>query len=369
MKFETLMVRLLACLILGGVAGCAGTQDTDEDTSEDSEAEPSNLVVVSESSSDTVAFIDTTTDEVVERITVGEKPNGLAVDRERGWLYVSMKTADGISVIDLATREVAPLEVAGMGHGPIMISLTPDGSTLLVTTRGQDGAPNADDTVDVIALEVSNWPPVGTLAGAVSCGVHPIGVQSNADGTLGVVTVRNQPDVLVFDIATQAILMDAQGVMTSGAEPEGLDFHPIATEISYVVRHDDEGSINVLDVDALTYVTTVATQHETKPRPSGGTFSPDGSRFFLSGQSAGTVFAFDTSNPRSPVQLVDVALSVGKQPHGILFLGGERAYVANTGPHVSTGDSISILADVLTNPVVAGEIEGLAGPLKIVAIP
>ena len=302
MNLETLTIRFLACLILGGLTGCAGTQDTDEDTSEDSGPEPSNLVVVTESKADTVAFIDTTTDEVVERITVGDKPNGLAVDRERGWLYVSMKTADGISVIDLATREVAPLEVAGMGHGPIMISLTPDGTTLLVATRGQDGSPNADDTVDVISLEVTNWPPVGTLAGAVSCGVHPISVQSNADGTLGVVTVRNQPDVLVFDIATQAVLMDAQEIMASGAEPEGLDFHPIATEIAYVVRHDDEGSINVLDVDALSYVTTVAVQHETKPHPSGGTFSPDGSRFFLSGQSVGTVFAFDTSNPRSPVQ-------------------------------------------------------------------
>jgi hypothetical protein len=66
---------------------------------------------------------------------------------------------------------------------------------------------------------------------------------------------------------------------------------------------------------------------------------------------------------------VDVALSVGLQPHGILFLGEDRAYVANTGPPVAPADSISILADVLTNPVVAGEIKGLAGPLKIIAIP
>jgi hypothetical protein len=37
MKFETLMVRLIASLILAGLAGCAGAPDTDEDTDEDTD--------------------------------------------------------------------------------------------------------------------------------------------------------------------------------------------------------------------------------------------------------------------------------------------------------------------------------------------
>jgi len=98
-------------------------------------------------------------------------------------------------------------------------------------------------------------------------------------------------------------------------------------------------------------------------------FTPDGTRFFVSGQSVNKVFMFDTSDPRNPVQDMSVQLSVGPQPHFITYLPDGRAYVANTN-NLQPYGSLSIIHNYMGTPTISGPIlTDLEGPMDVVSLP
>jgi hypothetical protein len=73
---------------------------------------------------------------------------------------------------------------------------------------------------------------------------------------------------------------------------------------------------------------------------------------------------FDTADPRNPVQDASVELIAGPQPHDIVWLPGDRAYVANTNNMQPYG-SLSVIHNYSGVPSVSGPIlTDLAGPLS-----
>jgi DNA-binding beta-propeller fold protein YncE len=98
-------------------------------------------------------------------------------------------------------------------------------------------------------------------------------------------------------------------------------------------------------------------------QPSTVRFTPNGQRAFVSGQSVNLVLMFDTSDVRNPVQDLSVQLPVGPQPHHIVWLPGDRAYVANTNNGQIYG-SLSVIQNYSGVPSVSGPIlTDLLGPL------
>ncbi|MFH0980408.1 MAG: YncE family protein [Planctomycetota bacterium] len=330
----------------------------------DAEAEAGGFVLVTERAGTTVAKIDVGTDQVLGRATVGNTPSDMAVDRGRRWVYVSVHLDDKIVALNPDTLEVADVVVPGMGRQPIGVSITPDYQRLLVATRGTDGVVSADDRLDVVQLDASAWPPTGSLITSISTGLHPIGACIDHDGRHAVVTVRNQPAILMVDLQTYQIVGQAQNLPPT-AEPEGYDLHP-TENIVYVTLHGPMSTIEVFDLDALTHVGQVSITHTPPARPSTGVFTPDGLRFYVSGQTVNKVFMFDTAVPLNPVQNMSVQLPVGPQPHFMVFLPDDRAYVANTNNEQPFG-SLSIIQSYSGTPTVSGPIlTTLAGPLDFV---
>ncbi|MBI5547515.1 MAG: YncE family protein [Deltaproteobacteria bacterium] len=321
------------------------------------------FVIATEQASNTLAKIDVATDTVVARLQVGDGPSAMAVDHQSRILYVTSNRDDAVVAVDPDRMLVAPLSIPGLGRAPIGICLMADRRTLLVTTRGEDGVPSSDDRVDLLTLDNSSWPPTATLAGSVPTGLHPIGCVGDHAGRYAVVTVRNEPAIDVIDLATRAIVARATG-LRADAEPEGLDLHPTA-DVVYVTLHGPASRIEVLDLATLTFQPGVPIKSSPAARPSTGVFTPDGSRFYLSGQTVAQVFMFDSREPLQPVQDMSVALRVGPQPHFIAFLPDGRAYVANTNNGQPRGN-LSVIHDFASTPRVDSPIlSELAGPLGL----
>ncbi|MDO8629655.1 MAG: hypothetical protein Q7R41_04120, partial [Phycisphaerales bacterium] len=322
------------------------------------------FVLVTERAGTTVAKIDVDTDQIIGRATVGNQPSDLAADHLRRWVYVAANLDHKIVAMKADTLETADLNITGLGKQPIGVEITPDGGTLLVTTRGSDGIISADDRLDVIRLNASSWPPTGSLIASISTGLHPIGACLARDGRHAVITVRNQPAILIVDLQTNQIVGQAQNLPLD-AEPEGCDAHPTANVV-YVTLHGPVSTVEVFDLDTLTLVTHMPIVHTPPARPSTGVFTPDGRRFYVSGQSVNKVFLFETSDPLNPVQNMAVQLPVGQQPHFIVYLPGDRAYVANTNNEQPYG-SLAIIHGYSAAPTVSGPIlTTLAGPLRFV---
>jgi DNA-binding beta-propeller fold protein YncE len=310
-----------------------------------------------------VAKIDPATDQIIARAAISGSPRHIAADQARRLAYVSLHYADKVAALKVDTLEVADLTIPGLGRAPIGVTLTPDGLTLLVATRGSDGTISADDRLDVVALNPASWPPTASLVTSISTGLHPIQAIVDRTGRYAVVTVRNRPAILIVDLATYQIVWQAPN-LPPDAEPEGGDAHP-SQNVVYVTLHG-RSTIEVINLDLLTITQHVPITNSTQipTQPSTVRFTPDGSRAYVSGQTVNRVLMFDTSDPRNPVQNPDVELPVGPQPHHIVWLPGDRAYVANTN-NMQPHGSLSVISNYSGVPSVSGPIlTDLAGPLS-----
>jgi DNA-binding beta-propeller fold protein YncE len=323
-------------------------------------------VLVTENGTNTVAKIDWTTDQVLGRMNVLAAPAAMAVDRARRWAYVSVHTNSAIAVLAPDSMMVTNMIVDGLGQNQAGIALTRDCQSLLVTTRGNDGVPSGDDTLDVIGLNTTSWPPTGTLVTNILTGTNPINVVVGHTGRRAVVSARDEPGILIIDLQAYQIVARHQ-TLPPQAEPEGSDIHP-ATNIVYVTLHGPVSAIEIVNLDTTSFVKRVGISHVPTARPSTGVFTPDGERFYVSSQNTDKVLCFDCSDPENPVQDMSVALPVGLQPHFIAFLpGGNKAYVADTGVRgTSQNGDLSVINSYTGIPSVSGQVlTDLVNPLRL----
>ncbi len=177
------------------------------------------------------------------------------------------------------------------------------------------------------------------------------------------ITVRDEPAILIVNLETYDVVGQAEN-LPPNAEPEGADVHPMENVV-YVTLHGLMSTIEVIDLDTLSFVRHVGIIHAPPAQPSTGTFTPAGTRFYVSGQPIDKVLMFDSSDPRNPTQDMSVELPVGPQPHFIVYLPDGRAYVANTNNGQPFG-SLSVIHDYMGTPTVSGPIlTDLAGPIGL----
>lgn len=128
---------------------------------------------VAESSSDTVALINTNTHAVLEEIGTtapqwaftneagfkGSSPNSVAVSPDGQYLYVTNGGANSVAVIRLAQAENAKSELLGLiptGWYPNSVSVSADGSTLYVVNGKSNAGPNPKGCRDAGSLSIGN---------------------------------------------------------------------------------------------------------------------------------------------------------------------------------------------------------------------
>ena len=316
---------------------------------------------VSDEPGGAVVIVDPEAGQVVERIPVGKRPRGLRVSRDGTQLLVAVsgspiagpgvdesklpppdRSADGIAVVDLASRKL--VRTIPSGNDPESFDISPDGKTLYASN---------EDASEMTALDLTS----GAIRGHVRVGEEPEGVTVRPDGRVVYVTCEGDNIVAAVDTTTMAVLAR----MTTAARPRAVVF--TADGALAFVTTENGGVVTVLDAVAhavagqVRIARTVGTP--TPPRPMGAVLSPDGRQVFVSLGRAKSIAVIDVAG-RSLVRTIE---DVGARPWGIaVSADGRKVYTAN-GP---SGD-VSIV-DITTGKVDSRVAAG-KGPWGLVLAP
>ncbi|MFD4991590.1 hypothetical protein ACFWH7_13415 [Cellulosimicrobium cellulans] len=209
---------------------------TEPSAPEEPAATPPRYLLATEAESDGLAVVDPMIREgsaVVDRIEVGAAPWGVAVHAPTMRAYVS--TAQGVAVVDLATRERVDLipyrdtpSRVGFGEyrrGGMGIAVSPDGTRVYVAVHRGDSS--TLETIDLASRDVLASTPVG---------LRPFDVLVAADGGEVYTVDHDEFSVHVVDATT----FEARRIEVA---PFGTEGGLASFEKPHYAVLDDDGSL------------------------------------------------------------------------------------------------------------------------------
>jgi len=288
------------------------------------------VLYVSNEIAGTVVILDGSTGAVEAQVPVGKRPRGVKLSRDGSRLFVALsgspiggpgvdesklppadRSADGIGVIDLASRKLE--RIYPSGPDPEAFDVSPDGKLLYVSN---------EDTAAMAVVDLDK----GAVTRSVSICGEPEGVTVAPDGR--VVYVTCEADGVVAAIDTTSLRVTAQ--VPTAPRPRGIVFSRDARTI--FVTCENGAALSV--IDAATNKAsgkiplTIPGVSEFPARPMGAVLSSDGGQLFVTTGRAKAVVTVDMKTR----QQTSVIQDVGARPWGIaLSPDGRRLYTAN-GP-------------------------------------
>jgi YVTN family beta-propeller protein len=278
---------------------------------------PANAYVTN-TSSNTVSVINTSTNAVVNTIAVGSGPQGVSVSPDGSRVYIANFSSNTVSVINTSTNTV--VATIGVGSSPTGVVVSPDGSRVYAANR-------YSDNVSVINTSTN------TVVATVGVAANPGGVSVSPDGSRLYVTNRGSNSVSVINTSTNTIV----ATIGVGAYPLGISMSPDGSRLYITSR--DANSVSVINTSTNTVVATVA----VGTQPVCLSVSPDGRLVYATHYGSNTLSVINTST-----NTVVATIVVGDAPSGVSFSSdGSRAYIANFN-----SNTVSVI-NTNTNTVVA----------------
>jgi YVTN family beta-propeller protein len=245
------------------------------------------------------------------------------------------KTADGIGVVDVATRSLKAKLNAG--SDPEEFDLSKDGRHIYISN---------EDTKTASVINIVT----GKLEHIIPVGQEPEGVTTTPDGSQFYVTCEAGGDIYVIETRgfAAAAHFKVNGRPRSAAFMSGGGIGFIPSESA--------GEINIIDSATPKVIKTIALPSGS--RPMRVRLSIDEKKLYVSNGRAGTISVFDTHS----YQLLDT-INVGTRPWGIgLSPDGKFLFTAN-GP----SNDVSVV-DLGLNKEVA-RVKAGASPWGIAIVP
>jgi YVTN family beta-propeller protein len=245
-------------------------------------------VYVTNSFHNTVTVIDTLTNTVIDTITVGQSPSGIAITPDGTRAYVASRNRT-ISVIDTSTNTVIAT-IAANGD-PLAVAITPDGTRAYVsnTTGSVSVVDTGTNTIitNILILDFPFGVPAGSLTGMVitpdgtrvyvasySFGkVYVISTLFNAVlkaiptdfGSLSIAISPNgarvytatdffSAHIMVIDTASNTVI----DKISVGGPPPFVAVTPDGTRL-YIIANTGESKVDVFDTSTNSLVTTIPT--------------------------------------------------------------------------------------------------------------
>jgi YVTN family beta-propeller protein len=314
------------------------------------------LVYVTNETAGEVSVIDPAQQVQIGRIAIGKRPRGLVVSPDRTTLYVAVsgspiggpgiaesslpppdKAADGIAVVDLASRRIVRT-LRGVSD-PEQIDISPDGKRLYVSS---------EDAGELLTLDTE-----GKVLSRLAVGSQPEGVTVSPDGRTLLATSEEDNKVTVVDLAGGPRVA---GSVPTGARPRNSAFLPGGRAL---VGGEFGSSLTLIDLARPRALRTIALGSEDRPMNlRHGT----GAIVYVTTGRGGKLLKIDAGDAAAPAPILASA-SVGERPWGLaLSPDGTMAYTAN-GP----GEDVTAV-DLRTMRVM-GKIASAGGPWGIAVVP
>ena len=280
------------------------------------------LAYVTNQNGGNVSVIDTADNTVIDTITAGSNPSGVAITPNGKLVYVGNWFSD-VSVIDTSLKtEIATIP----GLNAFGTAVSPDGDYAYITNLG------GSCTVSVVGTStntiVTNVDVGGCLTGG---GAYNLAV--TPDGAYVYLSAWFGNSVSVIDTSTNTLYT----IISIGNRPWAVAITPDGTR-AYVTIQDDN-QIKVIDIATNTVIDTIDVDNS----PSGIAITPDGTRAYVAIQSDNQVIVIDLAT-----NTVIDTVTVGNSPIAIAITpDGTRAYAANYSE-----DTVSVI-NLTTNTVIA----------------
>ena len=301
---------------------------------------------IANSGDGTVSVINTTTNTVVNTISVGRKPFGVAITPDGSKVYIANSGDNTVSVINTATNTVTGSPIA-VGTDPVGVAVTPDGKTVYVTNQG-------DGTVSVISTATN------TVIGSaidVGCPIANCG-RKTTNIPSGIAVTPDGSKVYVGNLGTPGY---ASVIATASNTVTTINTKKVTTGVAVTPNGSKVyfGSLNgvVLAIDAATNSVGHGSTIGVGSGSEGVAVTPDGSKVYVANSAVGTVSIINTGTNK-----VIGSVAVGSDPQGVSVASdGSKVYVANEGDGTVDG-TVSII-DTATNTVETSTITVGKAPL------
>jgi len=195
-----------------------------------------NQVLVTNRGNNSVSVIDPATDTVVGTIDVEGGPHGVTYNQDGSLAYVANYFSHTISVIDTAALTVIDTISTGASSSPVIAF--PIGDKLYVSLR----AAKAVLVVDLTTKQTSS----------INVGHEVYSMSIDPTGTKLYVAVVGGNQVAVIDLATDSI----EATINLGAAPYAIELSPDGSR-AYTANADN-GTVSIIDTTTNTVIETVS---------------------------------------------------------------------------------------------------------------
>ncbi|HTS47666.1 MAG TPA: YncE family protein [Bryobacteraceae bacterium] len=238
-------------------------------------------LIIPESGSNTVVFVNTCPYQLTKRIITGSTPAAVAETPDGKTAIVSNAGSGTLSFVDVASQTVTStltLTVAnGLATQPGAIAILPDGSRAYVNDYG----PAPGSVVWVIDLASQ------TVIGQIGVGPFPSSIAVSPDGSQVWVPCHGNNTLYVIDTLTNSVVT----FISSITQPNGIAFAPNGARV-YVA----EGNVTNPQLDVINPATfTIETTIPVGSLPHAVAVSPTGRHVFVANALANTISEISTA--------------------------------------------------------------------------
>jgi YVTN family beta-propeller protein len=264
-----------------------------------------------------VAIIDTSTNSVLQTVTVGQGPTKVAVSPDGRLAYV-VNTLDGtVSIIDAVTLAVT--DTVSVGWQPSGIAITPDGRRVLVSMA--DFVYVFDANLNFVNAEYLGG---GGGRRATDVTIDP---RTQSSGHTIYVTVTDQAGSALnsYELVGNSLLLRSTLTLPAEALPIDLEISPDG-RWAYAASELGVAVVDLLNARLVEPVFGGSV--------SGTAFDPDGGSAFVT-QTPEALVVVDTATHASAAQIV-----VGENPAGVAFMPLPALHIATRSPRKALVDSL-----------------------------
>ena len=259
---------------------------------------------------DKVSIIDTSTDKVIDTVSVGKKPLAITYNPNNNHVYVANTFSDTVSVIDTLRNNNIISNIA-VGHFPgnssSGIAYNSNNDNIHVANIGSDSVSEIDGSTNAVTSTIKQlFNPAGIAYDPVNGYVYVANKESNTVSVID--TLGNNKVIATIPVGTSpsAIIFDSDNghvyVANTGSD-------------------NSRDTISVIDTSINRVIATIPVSNG----PNGITLDSSSGKIYVSNTFSNNVSVIDDSKNK-----VITTIPVGINPYGIVYNpSNHHIYVAN----------------------------------------